>query len=82
VIGIFLLPFLVLIAFTSGGLYQVAMVLSWCVIGSLFIYRFFLSFSAVRNQIKVRPFHFLLYLLAFEIAPLLLIYKLLLHFLM
>lgn len=81
VIGIFLLPFLVLLAFTDDGIYQVAVTLSWCGIGCLFFYRFILTYSAVHNQIKVKPFHFLVYLAAFEIVPLLLIYKLLFRFL-
>jgi len=81
VIGIFLLPFLVLMAFSDGFLYQLAITLSWCGIGGLVLYRFILSYSAVHNQIKVKPFHFVIYLLAFEIVPLLLIYKLLLYFL-
>ena len=81
VIGIFLLPFLVLMAFSDGGLFQFAMSLSWCGIAGLILYRFILSYSAVHNQIKVKPFHFIIYLFAFEIVPLLLIYKLLLYFL-
>ena len=81
VIGIFLLPFLLLLAFTQNGLYQVAVTLSWCGIICLYIYRFILSYSAVHNQIKVKPFHFIVYLVAFEVVPLLLIYKLLFRFL-
>lgn len=79
-IGILLLPFLVLIAFAVGEIYSVAIALSWCLVGGLFIYRFILTYTAVRNQVKVNPFHFFLYLCAFEIAPLLLIYKGLLLF--
>jgi hypothetical protein len=77
-LGIFLIPFLVLLAFTKGDMYQVSLVLSWLGIGALIIYRFILSYAAVRNEIKLNPFHFILYLFAFEIIPLLLIYKLLL----
>ena len=79
-IGILLLPFIVIIAFTTGDIYSVAFTLSWCLIGVLLIYRFILTYNAVRNQVKVNPFHFFLYLCAFEIAPLLLIYKGLLLF--
>lgn len=78
--AIYLLPFLVLLAFTSGTVYQVAFTLAWCGILALLAYRLILSYGAVRNQIKVNLFHFILYLLAFEVAPLLLIYKLLLRF--
>jgi Domain of unknown function (DUF4271) len=81
IIGIFLLPFLVLLAFSQGDLYQIAITLSWCGLACLVVYRFILSYSAVRNKIKVKPFHFIIYLFAFEIVPLLLIYKLLIYFL-
>lgn len=77
IIGIFLLPVIVLLAFTQGDVYKTLLFISWIGIGGLFVYRFILTFGTVRKQIKVNPFHFLVYLSAFEIAPLLLIYKLL-----
>jgi hypothetical protein len=80
VIGIFLLPFLVLLSFMQGDAFIVALVLSWCGVGVLLVYRFLLTYTSVRNQVRVNPFHFFLYLCAFEIAPLLLIYKALLFF--
>lgn len=80
VIGIFLLPFLVLLSFIKGYAYTLALVLSWCGIGILLIYRFLLTYAYIRNQVRFNPFHFFLYLCAFEIAPLLLIYKALLFF--
>ena len=79
-LGILLLPFLVLIAFTVGGVYSAGLTLSWCLVGGLILYRFILTYSAIRNLVKVNPFHFILYVAAFEIAPLLLIYKALLLF--
>lgn len=74
-IGILILPFLILLAFTSKGIYSIGITLSYCMVGALLIYRFILTFSTIRNQVKVNPFHFFLYLCAFEVAPLLLIYK-------
>lgn len=79
-LGILLLPFLVLIAFTTDKLYTAGIALSVCLVGGMLIYRFILTYAAVRNQVKVNLFHFFLYLCAFEIAPLLLIYKGLLLF--
>lgn len=79
-LGILLLPFLVLIAFTVGRVYSAGLTLSWCLVGGLLLYRFILTYSAVRNLVRVNPFHFILYIAAFEIAPLLLIYKALLLF--
>jgi Domain of unknown function (DUF4271) len=80
-IGILLLPFLLLLAFSVGDIYTVSITLSWCLVAGLLLYRFILTYAAIRNQVKVNPFHFFLYLCAFEIAPLLLVYKaLLLYF--
>lgn len=80
VIGIFLLPFLALLAFSSEPLRSIALTVSWAGILLLFLYRFILGYSAARNEVRFNLFHFLLYILAFEAAPLLLIYRLLLFF--
>jgi hypothetical protein len=79
VIGIFLLPFLILIAFSNEPVYSISLVLSWVGIGALAIYRLILGFATIRNEVRFNLFHFFLYLCAFEIVPLLLIYKLLLY---
>lgn len=79
-IGILLLPFLVILAFAKGELYSAGILLSVCLLGGLLVYRFVLTYAVVRNQVRVNPFHFFLYLCAFEIAPLFLIYKGLLLF--
>ena len=81
IVGIALLPFIILLSFSSGMLYRISLTLSIIVVAILFTYRFFLSYNAVHKQVRIDFFHFLLYLLAFEIAPLLLINKLLLDFL-
>ena len=80
-IGMILLPFLVLLVFTYGVVYQAAMSLSIMVVCALLIYRIFLSFVSIRGQVRIGFLHFILYLFAFEIIPLLLINKLLFSFL-
>ena len=77
-LGIYFLPFLLLLAFASQSLHNAAMIISWFGIGLLLIYRFILSYGAVRKEVKLNSFHFVLYVLGFEVVPLLLIYKLLL----
>ena len=79
-LGILVLPFLVLLAFTSGDVYTVSLTISLLMVTGLLGYRFVLTYATVRNQVSVNPFHFFIYLCAFEIAPLLLIYKALLVF--
>ncbi len=81
IIGVALLPFLVALAFSEGLFYKIAFGASVALIVGLFLYRYFLSYSSIHRQTRVHFFHFLLYLAAFEIAPLLLINKLLLRFL-
>ena len=77
-IGILLLPVVVLLGFSGDTVFSVVMVLSWCCVGVLLLYRFILAFSTVRNEVRFNLFHFILYLAAFEVAPLLLIYRVLL----
>jgi len=50
-------------------------------VGLLFLYRFYLSFATIEGRLKISFFHFMLYLIGFEIVPLLLINKLLFRFL-
>jgi len=80
VIGISLLPFIIGLAFMDYRSYEVVFPLSICLLGGLFLYRFYLSFVSIQKQVSIDVFHFLLYVAAFEIAPLLLINKVLVSF--
>ncbi len=81
IIGIILLPFLFVIAFAERGLAGVAITISLSIITALFLYRFLRAYGPVQSEIKVGRFHFFIFFLAFEIAPLLLIYKAVVGFL-
>lgn len=81
VLGIILLPFTILLAFTFGSVNAAAATLSIIVVVCLFAYSFFLSYISINRMVPLNLFHFLLYLAAFEIMPLLLINKLLFLFL-
>lgn len=76
--GIFLIPVLFLMAFPPENWKSVVVVISIFGFAALLLYRFFVSYRLVRSEIKLNLFHFFIYLCAFEIAPLLLIYKALL----
>jgi hypothetical protein len=80
-LGIFLLPFLIVITFSGPQLREVFITISLAMIFVLWTYRILASYRPVHNEIKLTPFYFFLYLCAFEIAPLLLIYKVLLTYL-
>jgi len=80
--GILLIPFLVVLAFTSAEeLYAATVTISLIMIGILLVYRFSTGFRHLRNEIKLSIFHFFIYLCAFEITPVVLIYKVLLAYL-
>ncbi|MEJ8841163.1 DUF4271 domain-containing protein [Lacibacter sp. H375] len=81
IVGVVLLPFLFVIAFAEKELAGIAITISLVVIVGLFLYRFLRAYRPVQAEIKVGRFHFFIFFLAFEIAPLLVIYKLILGFL-
>lgn len=81
ILGITLLLFIVLLSFTEGFVKSASLNLSFIVIAAFFLYRFILAFMAVHRELKMEFIHFVLYLLAFEVVPLLLINKLLLSYL-
>jgi hypothetical protein len=80
-LGIFLLPFLILITFSSPELREIVVTISFVMIFVLLVYRVVAAYRPVRSEIKLPPFYFFSYICAFEIAPLLLIYKVLLSYL-
>ena len=80
-LGIFLLPFLILITFSGPEAREIFVTISVVMIFIMLIYRVVAAYRPVRSEIKLTPFYFFLYLCAFEIAPLLLIYKVLLSYL-
>ncbi|MDB5192931.1 MAG: hypothetical protein JWQ96_2494 [Segetibacter sp.] len=81
ILGVLLVPFILLIAFSRPQLVSAAITLSFILVLLLFLYRYIVSYGLVRRDTRVNPLHFLLYVLAFEVTPLLLIYKALVHYL-
>lgn len=80
IIGIVLIPFLLVLAFSSIQIAQPAMILALILIGILLIYRYLISLITIRHELKVNAIHFFLYLCAVEVLPLLLIYKILFNY--
>jgi hypothetical protein len=75
--GIVLIPFIIIVAFSNSEIISIAVTVSLLVLALLFSYRYLISYAPVTKEIKVSPVHFLFYICAFEIIPLLVIYKLL-----
>ncbi len=80
-LGIFLLPFLIIITFSGPTMREIFITISLAMVFVLWMYRVLAAYRPIRNEIKLTAFYFFLYLCAFEIAPLLLIYKVLLSYL-
>ncbi len=80
IVGIILLPVIVLMAFPLSALLPVLVTITYMALALLLVYRFLISYKSIGNEIKVSRFHFFLYLCAFEIAPLLIIGKVLLDY--
>ena len=75
IIGICLVPFVWLIAFSTDGIKQVAVTISICLLILLFVYRYIVGISIARKGIQVNAIHFFLYLCCVEVMPLMLLFK-------
>ena len=75
IIGIFLVPFIIILSFSEVQIVKIAALISLMSIGIFLLLRFFRSYGLVQNQLKISKFHFFLYIAGLEIFPLLLIYK-------
>lgn len=81
IIGVFLVPFIVVLAFSESALVNIIAIVSLMSIVIFLLLRFFRSYSLLQNQLKISKYHFFLYLTGIEILPLLLVYKALTVFL-
>jgi len=75
IIGIFLVPFIVILSFSDIYIVKIAVLISLMSIILLLLLRFFRSYGLLQNQLKISRFHFILYIAGIELLPLLLIYK-------
>jgi len=75
ILGLLLLPFIVIMAFTDKKFSSVFVTISFCMIGIVLLLRYFRAYYLLRNKLKLSWFHFLLYVIGIEILPILLIYK-------
>jgi hypothetical protein len=78
VVGILLLPATLVLALGSPVMQPILVVISLVGLAVLYVYRYIIAFPLLRHHTRLSSFHFFLYLCAFEIIPVLLVYKLLL----
>ncbi len=76
--GLFLLPMVILLAYSDHGGRQVVITLTYIGLIILVLMRMVRGFQSVSNNLKINPLHFIVYVAAFELIPVLLIYKVLL----
>jgi len=75
VLGVLLVPFMLILAFAKPVFHPYAIWGSALIIVLLILYRYLFSLTSVRNKLHISSFHFFLYLCAFEILPLSILYK-------
>lgn len=75
IVGMLLLPFTMLIAFSSYKIASYAAIFSIIILTVLLITRFFRSYGLLQNRLKLNAMHFMIYVISLEILPLMLIYK-------
>ena len=74
-IGMLLLPFTILISFSTYKIANYATIISFILLAVLLISRFFKTYGLLQNRLKLNRIHFLIYIISLEILPILLIYK-------
>ena len=75
ILGIVLLPFIVVMAFSVPVLIKVSALTAILFTVLMFLLRFFRSYGLLQNQLKISHAHFIMYIVGIEIVPILLIYK-------
>ncbi len=75
VIGILLLPFIILLTFSTGNTFVAAITGSVILLALVLLMRFFRAYAMLSSKLKISSFHFFLYIASMEILPLALIYK-------
>ena len=76
-LGFILLPLLFLVAYVPSGAQYTAFYASIILLGLIYMYRTLKGLAAAASLILFRKFHFIVYLCAVEIAPMLILLKLL-----
>ncbi len=73
--GILLVPFVILLAFAMPQWVNAITTVSLLVLGLFFLSRYVKSYGVIERKLPINPLHFLIYILGAEIAPLMIIYK-------
>lgn len=74
-LGILLLPFIILLAFSNPDWLGTVKTFAFLGIGLLFLSRYAKSYGLKGQKISIKPFHFILFFIGAELIPLALLYK-------
>ncbi|MEQ1552525.1 MAG: DUF4271 domain-containing protein [Ferruginibacter sp.] len=80
VLGVFLMLILPFLALTNNTIASYAFLVSFIGIGLLLLLRYFRSYSLLQSKIDLSAFHFFLYILAIEVLPIAILYKIILQY--
>lgn len=75
ILGILLLPFILIMAFSTPILIKAAAIVAILLTALMFLMRFYRSYGLLQHQLKFNRLHFFMYIIGIEIMPVLLIYK-------
>jgi len=75
IIGIFLLPLFIIMAFADEPIVEVAVIISILCTGLLLVMRFLRSYGLVQGRLKISRIHFFLFIIGVELLPILVIWK-------
>lgn len=75
IIGILLVPFIILLAFSMKEWVASITTISVLLLGLFFLSRYLKSYGFIEKKMPLNPFHFIIYIVGAEIIPLLILYK-------
>lgn len=75
IIGIMLVPFILIMAFSDHRIIQFAIPISLVIVTFMLILRFIRSYGLLQYKLSITRFHFFMYILGIEILPLALVYR-------
>ena len=75
IVGIVLVPFIIVLAFSPPLWMKDTAIFSSLVLGLFFLSRYVKTYGVLEHKFPLEPLHFIIYITALEIVPILLIYK-------
>ena len=75
IIGIILIPFIIFLALSSPSWVNYITIFSLLILGLFFLSRYIKTYGVLEYKFPLQPLHFIIYILALEIIPLFIIYK-------